>query len=463
MLELALLAFWSGLMALGLKRPFLWVMAYIYVDLFAPQRIGWAILPSIPLSLMTFLAAFAGWLVLDNKAGSRFTFRQGLILVLLALCALSLTWADYPVEAGEKWAWVWKAMVFAIFLPLTLTNRLRLEGLALVMVLAVGAIAIDGGIKTVIGGGGYESLKFFSVSDDSGIYEGSIISCAAICLIPLILWLTKNGTIFPPDWRVRLFAAALIFACLLIPVGTQARTGLLCIGVLGVMLLRSVRYRFLYIMAAGAALMVAIPFLPQSYTERMATITNHEGDQSASTRLAVWKWTLGYVKDHPMGGGFNAYLGNSLDFETKAVESDGTSTVVETKEMTDTGRAYHSSYFEMLGEEGWLGLGLWLWLHALGLWQMERIRRRWKDHDDESLRWRATLAVALQQSQAVYLVGALFVGIAYQPFMFVIVGMQCGLWAQCRLDLRAPKRQPHAARRGHPRPAFAPGMPRPPA
>ena len=44
--------------------------------------------------------------------------------------------------------------------------------------------------------------------------------------------LARDGTIFPPDWRVRTFAYALCFACLLMPVGTSARTGLLCIVLL---------------------------------------------------------------------------------------------------------------------------------------------------------------------------------------------------------------------------------------
>ena len=449
MLELALLGFWAGLLALGLKRPFLWVMAYIYIDLFAPQRIGWAILPSIPLSLITFAAAFGGWLVLDNKQGSRFTLRQGLILALLLYCALSLLWADFPLEAREKWAWVWKALVFAMFLPLTLTTRLRFEAIVLTFVLAVGVIAIDGGIKTVLGGGGYGTLSFFGVSDNSGIYEGSIVSTAAICIIPLILWLAKHGTVFPPDWRVRVFAGALIFSCLLIPVGTQARTGLLCIAVLGTLMLRSVRHRFLYMGFVGVALMVAVPFLPQSFTARMETIKDHQGDQSASTRLAIWKWTFDYAKDNPLGGGFNAYLGNSVDFQTKSIVSDGTSTTVETQEVSDKGRAYHSSYFEMLGEQGWIGLSLWLTLQGLGLWQMERIRRRWKASQDERGQWYASLATALQHSQAVYLVGAAFVGIAFQPFMFVIVGLQCGLWSLCRAEMR-PSRGRQALRTGLP-------------
>ena len=42
---------------------------------------------------------------------------------------------------------------------------------------------------------------------------------------------------YPRDWRVRVFAYNLVFACLLIPVGTEARTGLVCIAVLATLML----------------------------------------------------------------------------------------------------------------------------------------------------------------------------------------------------------------------------------
>lgn len=426
MLEIVLLLFVAGLLLLGLRNPFIWVLTYIYVDLIGPQKIGWAILPKIPFSLIAFGAAFAGWLVFDRKEDVRFSFRQCLLLLLLAYCGLTMTMADFPVDAAEKWSWVWKVLVFAIFLPLTLTSRLRIEAAALFLVLAIGTVAIDGGIKTATGGGGYGHLRFF-VNEDSGIYESSTLSTAAIAIIPLVLWLARFGTVFRPDWRVRLFAGALIFACLLIPVGTEARTGLLCIAVLAMLLLRSTRRRFLYMGLAGAVAMMAIPFLPQSFTERMDTIKDHKGDQSASTRIAVWQWTLEYVKDRPMGGGFNAYLGNSLDFETTSTVSDGNTTVVETQTVTDQGRAYHSSYFEMLGEQGWPGLGLWLLFHAIGIFQMERIRRRFAKGTTADERWFGQLANALQQSHLIYMVGALFAGIAYQSFIYMIAALEIGL------------------------------------
>ena len=41
MLDLALTAFALVLLALGLRRPFLWVLAYLYVDIVAPQKISY--------------------------------------------------------------------------------------------------------------------------------------------------------------------------------------------------------------------------------------------------------------------------------------------------------------------------------------------------------------------------------------------------------------------------------------
>jgi hypothetical protein len=138
-------------------------------------------------------------------------------------------------------------------------------------------------------------------------------------------------------------------------------------------------------------------------------------------------WTLDYVKEHPFGGGFDAYRGNSFTYQTSRVVGEGNIQTVERLEVTDKARAYHSAYFEMLGEQGWAGLLLWLWLQGLGLWHMERIRWRFGKRDGGRGCWQWGLATALQQAHVVYLVGALFVGIAYQPFIFMLIGLQIGL------------------------------------
>jgi probable O-glycosylation ligase (exosortase A-associated) len=436
MMGLIFLAFIGFIMALGLKRPFLWVLLYVYIDILAPQRIGFGLIQSLNISLVAFAAAFGGYLLLDAKQHVSFTARQALMLALLAYCFWTTGNAVFPEEAATKWNWVWKALLFAIFLPFTLTTRARIEALALTMVLSIGMIVVATGMKIVLGGGGYGELNFF-VDDNSGIYESSTLATVAIALTPLIWWFTRFGTVYRPHWALTGFAIALIFACLLIPVGTEARTGLVCIAALALLLLRYTSKRLLFIAGAAALGLAALPFLPQSYYDRMATLFEPTEDESASTRLAVWEWTLDYVADKPFGGGFDAYRGNSFTYNMPQTTEAGNTTSVTYVEVTDKARAYHSSVFEMLGEQGWPGLALWLALHGLGLWQMERINARWKRRAkrgevEEDEAWIAPMAGALQLASCVYIVGALFQGIAYQPVMLMIIGLQIGLHSYCR-------------------------------
>lgn len=428
MTNLLLTAFVLSLLAMGLRRPFVWVLAYIYVDILAPQKVSWGFLSQVPISQILVVFALGAYFFVDDKRDSRFTLRQALMVLLLGYAGYTTIMADFPEDALAKWNWVWKALAFAVFLPLTLRTRLRFEAVVLTIVLALSAIVISGGLKTAFGGGGYGHLRLL-VDNNTGIYESSIISCAAIASLPLIVWLAKYGTVFPPDWRVRGFALALGFASLLIPVGTEARTGLLCLGALVMLSLRAMKRRVLYGGLMALAGLTAIPFLPATFTERMDTIGNHQADLSASTRIAVWQWTLDYVAIKPFGGGFDAYRGNTLRYETKDMTKSGSTISVEASFVEDEARAYHSSYFEMLGEQGWPGLVLWLWLMVSGVWQMERLHRRWKHRQAAHERWVAPLALALQQAQVVYLVGSLFVGIAYQPFFLILVALQCGLWS----------------------------------
>lgn len=431
MLDAALFLTVIVMFLMGLRRPFLWVLTYLYIDILAPQKMGWSLMQLFPVSFIAFILAFVGWAFFDRKSGTRINIRQVIFFALLLWCFITLQWAEFADSGLGKWDWVWRALVFAIFLPFTLTTRLRIEATVLILVLTAGAIIIAAGIKTATGGGGYGYLYLF-VNDNTNIYESSTLATVAIAIIPLILWLMRYGTIYLPDWRVRLFGGALIFACLLIPIGTEARTGLLCIAMLGLLMLRDVKHRFRYIAAAACAGLLAIPFLPDSYTERMSTLSSVEADESASTRMQVWEWTFRTSLEHPLGGGFDAYRANSFTYTIPVREVDGNSVSVEYKEVTNSSRAYHSSWFEMLGEQGWPGLILWVSLHVTGLFQLEKVRRRYREQTGRAVRWIAPMAGALQFSTIIYLVGATFQGIAYQPFILMVIGIQIGLVTYCQ-------------------------------
>ena len=426
MRDIFFLIFLAAMFGLALKRPFLFVLAYAYIDIVSPQRLSYFLINAIPISLIAFAGAFGGWLIADNKRDSRFSWRQLLMLALLVWCGYTTSHADFPIDAQAKWAWVWKSLVFAIFLPLTLRTRLRIEALALVMVLCASSIIVTGGIKTILSGGGYGELNLM-VDDNSGLYEGSTISMVAIAIIPLILWLSKHGTIFRPSRIVTLYAVALSGACLLIPIGTVTRTGLLCIILLGALFLWRSKKRLQYGLGIAALALFAIPFLPTSFTERMGTIKNYQGDQSASTRVEVWKWTLNYVKTHPAGGGFDAYRANKFEYDALRTEGIGNDKRIIKEHIVEEGRAYHSAYFEMLGEQGYPGFVMWGLIHLLSFLATNRVYRLYTQRAKPDEAWVAPLALALQQGHLIYLLGAAFVGIAYQPFVFMLLALQIGL------------------------------------
>jgi probable O-glycosylation ligase (exosortase A-associated) len=421
--DLALVGFIVALIALGFRRPFLFVLGYAYVDIVSPQRLSYYLLNAVPVSLIFFLLAVGGFVAVDDKAGTRLSVRQAILILLLAWCGYTTFNADFPLPALEKWGWVWKALVFAIFLPFTLRTRLRLEGLLLFMVLSASSIIVVGGIKTMLGGGGYGTLNL-GLTDNSGLYEGSTISTVAVAIIPTILFLAKYGTIFPRSWMVRLFSLALVFSCLLIPIGTATRTGLICIALVAVMGLRDSKHRLLYVGGMAVALLCAVPLLPAAYTQRMNTIQGYQADESASTRIAVWGWTWNYVQDHPAGGGFAAYLQNHITLHLK--DNHGEALGANSVEY-DKARAYHSSYFEMLGEQGFFGLGLWVLLHVASLVRLELLRRRFRRATGADEQWIAPLATALQSGHLVYLVGSLFIAIAFQPFVYMLIAAEIGL------------------------------------
>lgn len=425
MRDLVFLGFLAAFIALGFRRPFLFVLVYAYVDIVSPQRLTYYLLNSIPISMIAAALAILGWLVADDKKNARFAPRQGLIVLLLVYCGITMTWSNFPIDAAQKWDWVWKGLAFSVFLPLTLHTRLRIEALILTMILCAASIIIVGGLKTVTSGGGYGVLNLM-VSNNSGLYESSTIATVAIAIVPLIMFMMKHGTIFPPEWRVTLFGTALCFACFLIPIGTEARTGLVCIAVLALLLLRFSKRRMVWIGLACFAGLIALPLLPSSFTQRMDTIKEYKADESAGTRLAVWAWTWNYAKDHPMGGGFHSYRENRISFQTVKTVQSGSNTTMQTEIETDQGRAFHSAYFEMLGEQGYPGLALWLLIQGIGILRMEAIRRRYKDKTAEHQRWIAPLAVGLQHAQIIYLVGSIFVGIAFQPFIWMLIAIQIG-------------------------------------
>jgi O-antigen ligase len=79
----------------------------------------------------------------------------------------------------------------------------------------------------------------------------------------------------------------------------------------------------------------------------------------------------------------------------------------------------HSIYFEVLGEQGFPGLFIFLGILFTSLWKLERLRKRW--HKDPARHWVRDMAEMLQFSLLGYMFGGAFLGLAYFDLPYYLV------------------------------------------
>jgi probable O-glycosylation ligase (exosortase A-associated) len=240
-------------------------------------------------------------------------------------------------------------------------------------------------------------------------------------LVPLIVFLMRNTIIFPRTRLTYAIFIGTIVTALATVVGTGARTGMIAVGVLCVQSMIRSKKKLWWIagLAVAGIVFMNVDLSHTRWGARMSTVGTYNKDGSALGRIKVWEWTIGYIGDHPLGGGFDAFLHNRI----AGVSDEGV--VVYYPEGQIRGKAFHSVYFEVLGEQGIPGFAMYFSMVLISLLKLRKLKKQWRGHPE--LGWLAELADALISAILVFLAGGAFVGIAYQPFIFYMISLTVAL------------------------------------
>ena len=198
---------------------------------------------------------------------------------------------------------------------------------------------------------------------------------------------------------------------------TTSRTGVIAALALYVIATLKSKKKFWWILGglvAGAWFMT-VDLSSTMWGARMSTIETYNQDSSAMGRVKVWEWTVGYVADNPMGGGFDSYIHNRIANVTEGGE------IRYYPDSVMAGKAFHSIYFEVLGEQGIPGAFMYFAMILYSLMRLNSLKKKWRA--EPGMAWVVGLADALISSIVVFLVGGSFVGIAYQPYIFYMIGL----------------------------------------
>jgi probable O-glycosylation ligase (exosortase A-associated) len=394
-----------GLLGLGLRAPFVLVLGYVWVDLVTPQTISYMILNALPVSLIYGSIACAAAVMAPRDPAVRLRPTLLLLFVFAAWMTLSLTWAVLPDVATEKWGWAVKTVVFSCLVPYLIRTRVHLEALIWTMVLCGMAHAIPFGAKVVLSGGGYGKALGLA-SGNTGLGEGSTLAMFSTMLIPFCWFLWKHCSIVTPTRQVKVMLVAFGISAALTAVGTYARTGLIALAMLAAASIVYTKRKAALIVGVVVATAAASVFVADQWVERMGTIGNVGSEVSAMGRVAVWRWTLDYVASHPWGGSFGVYRINTFEMPL----ADGSV-------LTGSAKAFHSIYFEILGELGYPGLLLFMLIVLTTIRALMAVKKAASDD------WTKDLATCTLVALLVYLASGAFIGVAFQPFLYYLASI----------------------------------------
>jgi len=156
-----------------------------------------------------------------------------------------------------------------------------------------------------------------------------------------------------------------------------------------------------------------VAFMPDIWTERMATIPNYAEDRSAIGRISAWwnAWNIAF--NYPFGVGFNAARPELF---------------ARFSPYPDFVHAAHSIYFQVLGNHGFGGLVIFLGLW-ISTWRSARWLRREGAKVPETL-WCADLGAMCQVSLLGFAVGGAFLSLSYfdLPYNIMVLVVLARVW-----------------------------------
>ena len=408
--SLWLLFVYVSFLALSVSAPFVATLGYVWVDTFQPQNVAYILLNQLPLALIMGSVAVGGYLLLDRRSPPPLTLQTGLQAAMAVWVTLTLIWAQAPDAAWEKWDWAFKTVAFATFLPFVIRSRVQIEAFAQTYVFSLAANFVPFGLKVLLSGGGY-GQDLGLEGGNSGLGEGGLLSTSCLMAVPLAIFLASHSQLIPKLKLMPLAYWGIAGLAIATALGTYERSALVGLIVLGAYMWVRTKHKFGFAIVLAVLACLVVYTTSGAWNARVSTIDNFEQENSAYGRILVWRWTLGFVADHPLGGGFSTYLVDHIEYPASGADPG----------HTEFGRAFHSSYFEVLGEHGYPGLAIFLVLAGSTFLMLHRLAKKARAYPE--LEWVAALSNALQSGLAVFLTSGAFVGLAFQPMFWYFISM----------------------------------------
>lgn len=381
-----------------LRQPWVGILVFNWLSLMNPHRLAYGFSLNFPFAMIVAATTIGAYMYSKEKKEMVWTRDSRLLLAFILWMCLTTAFAMYPTLAVDQLNKVLKIQLM-VFVGLMLMRSFdRIEALLWVAAMSIGFYGLKGGIFTITRGGVYR----VNGPDNTFISGNNEIGLALAMTVPLLYFMRGRISSYWLKMGMTVWVVLAAFAA----IGTQSRGALLGMVAMATFIWLNSRSKFLTaLILVGTAVPIAM-FMPDSWYERMGTIKTHDQDESAQGRVNAWWTAYNVASNRLLGGGFECF--QAPTFAIYAPNPDNVHDV-------------HSVVFEVMGEHGFIGLGLFALLAFLSWMTAGKTARLCRKMPD--MIWVAEMMRMVQVSLVAYWTAGLFLGLAYFDYYYTLLAI----------------------------------------
>ncbi len=411
MRDIAVLAFLLISMPICAINPYYGIVLWYFVSIFAPHRFTFGFAYHLPVAYMVAVPTLLGALRTMTQWNRGWLVRESALLMALwswfivtTMYVSQETFFSNHAESTVSILIATSKILFMTFVTMLLVNsRERFRYLLWTVAVSLGMLAIKGALFGMRTGG--ESRVWGP--PDTFLADNNDFGLGMNMCLPIFYFLgqTEEG-IKGKIWKISFYAG--IFCVIL----TYSRGALLGLAAVFALITLKSRHKFASAVFVVICAVLVLSYAPEAWMDRMSGLAHGKVDSSAEERLISWSVAINLTKDYPItGGGFDMFA-DPVPYQRY--------------QMKPLPRGHlssgpHSIYFQTLGEQGYIGLILFVSLLISCLSSLRTLRNRCKKF--QPMAWAVPYANMLQISLVAYMVSGAFLGRAYFDFFYLLVAL----------------------------------------
>jgi len=431
MRDVIVLAIIFASVPISLLNPYFGVLMWYWVTYFNPHRFTWSFAYDFPVAMVVAAPTLVGTIFAKKSLRSLFCLESILLVLLWAWFAISyihaqgipLFTANMP-DAAYEMNHMSKIFLFTFVMIMLVNTRERARGVLLVTAGSLGLLAVKGAIFGLRTEGGARVWG----PPDSFLSDNNAFGLALNMCLPLLFFLARQE-----KNRWMRLALRVTFACTVLGVLlTYSRGALLGLGVVLFFTILKTKHKALALSLAAVTAFFVIAAAPDAWMARMSGFMQGNLDASAEQRLVSWGTSWRFSHDYPISGGSFDVLPNVDVFQRYEPRP---------LPLGYLSSGPHSIYFQLLADQGFVGLGIFLFLIGACFWTLWRTRVAARSLPRAG--YLVDYTSMIEISILGFMVSGAFLGFVYLDVIYEMIGLAIVLKMLLRQEIAEFLQQEH--------------------